>query len=323
MIRNQWYVVLSSNEVRDKPVGVTRLGEKVVFWRDSQGRAACLRDWCAHRGVQLSKGKVVGNHLQCPFHGFEYDSSGQVTLIPANGKIAPVPKAFRTYSYPTFEARDFIWIWWGENPPADLQPPQFFTDLDGPFTYGEAHDPWKAHYSRVIENQLDVVHLPFVHYNTIGRGYRTLVNGPGVKWINKDMFHVYVNNRVDDGSTPLKPSEFPLEPEPSFKLEFIFPNLWENYISENMRIVAAFVPIDAENTLLYLRSYQKFMRLPVLRQLVNWFSKPSNTYIAHQDRRVVETHFPKMSAVKMDELLIRGDHPIVEYRRRRAELLGD
>ena len=31
MIRNQWYAILESNEVRrGKPVGVTRLGEKLV-----------------------------------------------------------------------------------------------------------------------------------------------------------------------------------------------------------------------------------------------------------------------------------------------------
>jgi phenylpropionate dioxygenase-like ring-hydroxylating dioxygenase large terminal subunit len=322
MIPNQWYVILSSRQVKDKPVGITRLAEKLVFWRDSQGKVACLRDWCAHRGVKLSTGKLLDDHIQCPFHGFEYDASGQVVLIPANGKQAPVPRVFRTASYPTYEAHDFIWIWWGENPPADLRPPQFFTDLVGEFTYGEACDPWEAHYSRVIENQLDVVHVPFIHTNTIGRGNRTLVDGPGVKWINEDMFHIYVRNRLDDGSLPLKPSEFPLEPEPSFKLEFIFPNLWQNYISDQLRIIAAFVPIDHENTLLYLRQYQKFMRLPLLRQVVNWFSRPSNLYIAHQDRRVVQTHTPKTSAFKMDELLIRGDYPIIEYRRRRAELLN-
>lgn len=320
MIPNQWYVVLSSKQLNDRPIGVTRLGEKLVFWRAATGKVACLSDWCAHRGVQLSKGKVVDGHVQCPFHGFEFDSSGQVVIIPAIGRNAEPPKAFKTGYYPAYEAHGLIWIWWGTQPPTDLQPPQFFPDIDESFSYADAFDPWNAHYSRVIENQLDVVHLPFIHANTIGRGGRTVVDGPGVKWINPDFFHVYVHNRIDDGTPPLKPSEFPLEPEPEFKLEFLFPNLWQNYISPKLRIVGAFIPVDNEHTLLMLRSYQKFMHLPVLREVVNWLNKPANVYIAHQDRRVVETQQPKASGLHSDERMIRGDFPIIEYRRRRAEL---
>jgi phenylpropionate dioxygenase-like ring-hydroxylating dioxygenase large terminal subunit len=203
MISNQWYILMESDQVRNWPMGVTRMGEKMVFWRDNTGKVNCLRDQCAHRGVQLSKGKVLDNgRLQCPFHGFEYDVSGRITRIPANGKNTPVPERFRVHSYPTYEAHGFIWVWWGENLPEDLQPPRFFDNIGDGFTYATAHDPWDAHYSRVIENQLDVVHLPFVHYNTIGRGGRTLVDGPLTEWDGDDKFYVYVFNRVDDGTLP-------------------------------------------------------------------------------------------------------------------------
>lgn len=322
MIPNQWYVVLDSDQVKTRPIGVTRLGEKLVFWRDSKGKVSCLRDECIHRGVRLSKGKIEDGHLQCPFHGFEYEASGKVTCIPANGRNTPVPKGFVAQSYPTHEAHDFIWIWWGKEPPEDLLPPSFFDDIDHQFTYGKSRDPWKTHYSRVIENQLDVMHLPFIHYNTIGAGNQTLVDGPGVQWVNDDMFYVYVYNRYDDGSLPLKPSQVPIPPtDRDFKLEFIFPNLWQNHISRDVRILAAFVPVDQDNTLLYLRFYQKFMRLPVLREILNWLSMPMNLYIAHQDRRVVETHQVKASSLRSGEKLIQGDLPVIEYRRRRQELL--
>jgi phenylpropionate dioxygenase-like ring-hydroxylating dioxygenase large terminal subunit len=132
---------------------------------------------------------------------------------------------------------------------------------------------------------------------------------------------VYVQNRVDDGSPPLKSSEMVVEPEPEFKLEFIFPNLWQNHLGETTRIVAAFVPVDHEHTLLYLRFYQKFFRVPLLRSLVNRLSMPFNLYIAHQDRRVVQTHQPAASGLRIGERLIRGDNPIVAYRKRRAALM--
>jgi phenylpropionate dioxygenase-like ring-hydroxylating dioxygenase large terminal subunit len=323
MIPNQWYVVLDSSQVKTRPVGTARMGEKMVFWRGNTGQVSCLRDRCVHRGAALSKGKVLNDgKLQCPFHGFEYNTSGKVTKIPANGKNTPAPQRFHVRQYPTHEAHGFIWIWWGENPPEDLQPPRFFDGLEG-FSYGRAYDPWDAHYSRVIENQLDVAHLPFVHYNTIGRGDRTLVNGPVVQWVDDDMFYFYVYNQVDDGTPPRRPEEITPDPARDFRLGFIFPNLWQNYISDDVRVLAAFVPVDDAHTFLYLRFYQRFIRLPILRDIVNWLAMPGNRYIAHQDRRVVVTQQPKPSALRIDEQLIQADRPIVEYRRRRQELLEE
>ena len=323
MIPNQWYAVLESKQLRHRPVGVTRMGKKLVFWRDASGRATCLHDHCAHRGVALSKGRVVSDgHLQCPFHGFEYDPSGKIVKIPANGQEAPVPERFRVHRYPTHEAHGFIWIWWGDTPPQRLDPPPFFTDLGPDFAWASVRDPWDAHYSRVIENQLDVVHLPFVHHNTIGRGCRTLVEGPGLQWLDPDRFRVYVYNKVDDGSQPRRPEQVPVpNPNNDFWLEFIFPNLWQNHISEDVRVVAAFVPVDREHTLLYLRFYQKFVTLPLLRQWIATIAAPFNLRIAHQDRRVVVTQQPKASALKSGETLVQGDRPIVEYRRRRQQLI--
>ncbi len=320
MIRNQWYVLLESRKVKSVPVGLTRMGEKMVFWRDSEDKVHCAVDKCPHRGIQLSLGQVVEGALQCPFHGFEYDPAGKCILVPANGRGGAIPATLRLDTYPTQEAHGFIWVWWGQDPPAGLEAPPFFEDLDETFQYSSAQDPWNTHYSRALENQLDVVHLPFIHRNTIGRGGRTLVDGPLVEWHGEKMFTVYVFNRLDDGTRPKKPSELSVDLARSVYLELIMPNLWQNHISPDVRIVAAFVPVDAEHTLLYLRFYQRFLRLPVLGKVVAWLGMPSNLYIAHEDRRVVNTHQVPTSGLKIGEALIQGDLPIIEYRRKRLEL---
>ena len=98
------------------------------------------------------------------------------------------------------------------------------------------------------------------------------------------------------------------------------PNLWQNFISDDVRIVVAFTPIDEENTMLYLRFYQCFLRVPVLGKLIAQLAMPSNVYIARQDRRVVVTHHPQPSSMNSGEKLIQGDLPIIEYRKRRAKL---
>jgi len=91
MIWNQWYGILDARQLKEtKPLGVTRMGEKLVLWRCDDGVIGCAADCCAHRGAQLSLGKVHGDAVHCPFHGFGYDASGRGVVIPANGEQAPV-----------------------------------------------------------------------------------------------------------------------------------------------------------------------------------------------------------------------------------------
>jgi phenylpropionate dioxygenase-like ring-hydroxylating dioxygenase large terminal subunit len=321
MIPDQWYAVLDSSEVPiGQPVGAVRLGEKLVFWRDSQGQVVCQRDRCAHRGAALSKGKVVGDCVECPFHGLRYDATGLCQLIPANGKMSPVPQRFQVHTYPTQEAHGFVWLWWGE-PREDLPPLPWFDDLEDGFPYASFQDHWTVHYSRAIENQLDVAHLPFVHHNTIGRGGRTLIDGP-VTELENDRLRVWVYNRADDGSLPLKPQDI-VQPETPALLHFHFPNLWQNRLGESMRVLLAFVPIDEENTRLYLRFYGRFLGIPVLDRLLCLVSNLGNRIILRQDKRVVLTQQPKKTWLDMGEKLFQADRPIVAYRQRRKELIEE
>jgi phenylpropionate dioxygenase-like ring-hydroxylating dioxygenase large terminal subunit len=268
----------------------------------------------------------VEHTVECPFHGFRYESSGRCRLIPANGKNASVPPRFQVSSYRTFEKHGFIWIWWGDDPPKEREP-YFFEDIDDSFSSSLIVEGWKTHYSRAIENQLDVMHLPFVHRTTIGRGNRTLVNGPVAEWKSHEHLVVRPFNDIDNGQEPLKPEQI-RPPYPPFHVELHFPNLWQNWISESMRIVVAFAPVDVENTLLYLRFYQKFLRLPLLDSLVNAAFMRFNRVVLHQDRRVVETQVPKPSGLKavdssLRENLVHGDGPIGAYRMRREELIRE
>lgn len=319
MIYNQWYVILESREVGNKkPINVKRLNETMVLWRNYNGKVNCIADRCCHRGASLSCGKLVGDKVECPFHGFLFDADGKVKLIPANGKNANIPESMKVNSYITYENYGLIWIWYGDNE-KKTDEPFFFKEL-ADMSYSTFIDSWNSHYSRCIENQLDVVHLPFIHKTTIGAGNKTLVNGPVVVR-EGELITFYVDNVVDDGKTiPLKPNEIP-DYENLFHLQFHYPNVWQNFISDKMRIFAAFVPVDEENTLIYLRNYQKFITMPIIKDVVNYLMKLSNIVILRQDKRIVITQLPKKSEVKMDERLIMGDKPIIEYRKHRQEIM--
>ena len=320
MIRNQWYVIMDAKELGKKnPVSVKRMGQKMVLWRDQDGKVACIADRCCHRGASLGLGKIKDGMVQCPFHGFRYDAHGKVQMIPAQGWNAPVADRYKVQAYTVIEKYGWIWLWWGE-PQAKITEPPFFESLKEGFYYSTFQDPWNINYTRAIENQLDVVHLPFVHTDTIGKGCKTLVHGPVVKREGQ-LLRFFVHNVVDDEKTKaLKPSEIE-NYESLFQLQFMAPNIWQNIISDKVRISAAFVPVDEDNTVVYIRFYQSFMKIPILRDLIGWLSKPLNRKILHQDKRVVLTQEPRKTQLKMDEMLIQGDLPIVEYRKMREELL--
>lgn len=318
MVKNQWYAVMDSKELKfGKPVGATRFSQKLVFWRTEENHVVCMFDKCCHRGAAISAGEIVNGHAICPFHGFEYDITGKVVVIPANGKNHPVPDHFKVNTYPAKDAYGYIWVWYGEDREYFPRIP-YFEELAEGFCYSSFSEIWNVHYSRAIENQLDVVHLPFVHRNTIGRGNKTLVNGPVVKW-KDDRMTFYVMNEQDVGQIPLSGDEIK-EYEKLFSLQFQFPNIWQNRISDKMRITAAFVPIDETNTRIYIRLYQRFCTVPVLWQLMGIAGNAMNRVILHQDRRVVLTQQPKRSDLFMDENLVAGDMPIIQYRERREEL---
>lgn len=318
MIRNQWYAVLESKEVKkNRLLGVTRMGEKMVAWRDKNGKVVCMSDLCPHIGASLCQGKLGENRVVCPFHGFEYDPSGQCKYVPALGKNGSVPKSLKVHAYPTHEAHGIIWIWWGEGEPSPAEPKWF--DIDDSFSSSGFHQHWGVHYSRMVENQLDVMHLPFVHSDTIGRGQRMVVDGPLVK-LHDNTMSIWVYNRVDDGTPPRKADDLPEPARPPF-LVLNFPNLWENRISEDLRITAAFAPVDEENTVIYLHFYQRFMRAPILKDIVNFFGNIGNRHILNQDRRIVLRQRPiKTELKKMGEKMMPGDRAILTFRQHRHEL---
>ncbi len=321
MIKNQWYGVLHSAELTNKPLGVKRLGEQLVFYREQNGNPVCLSDYCCHRKAKLSLGKVIDHKIQCPFHGLLFDKSGKCTEIPANGKTAPVPKTFGVKVYPCQEKYGWIFIYFCDEVPQELPEIPYFEDLNVNFSQKTFSVHWNTFYTRAIENQLDVAHVPFVHYNTIGRGNATTCDGPGVLLYpdNKGM-NIYFYNHKEDGTLAKKPNEVPVpDPIKNFKLELLMPNLWQNYISKKIRIVAVFAPIDNENTLIYFRTYQNIITIPILRSLFNWVLKIYSYKIQKQDQRIVETQYPKIPQ-HQDERLFFADKPIVEFRRIYSEL---
>ena len=300
-----WYAVVSSSELRgSRPLSVERFGLRWVLFRHSRGVSA-FEDRCPHRGVRLSGGKVQNDRIVCPFHGFEFDADGACRLIPAQGEAGPIPKAMRARASPALEAHGFIFVWWGDVP--DTLPPVdwFGEELDrcfGPYEFWKDTD---VGLSRNIENQLDMIHLPFVHRRTIGRFF--------------DSPQMEVDTTVDGNRIRAF-----RRGDPDFFVEVRLPNLWINQIGKRAYVVLAFAPIRRAQTRLYARYYQGRLRVPVLRDVLGWVSHLANRVILSEDIRVIRTHDPKVSPRLGKEHLIAADAPVIAYRKQRERLLqGD
>jgi vanillate O-demethylase monooxygenase subunit len=165
-LRNYWYVAASDSEIGRKPLPRMILGEPVVFFRTEDGKPIAFEDRCAHRHLPLSMGKLVGDHLQCHYHGLRFDSTGRCVRIPGQDRI---PAAAKVKAYPVVERHRWIWIWMGDPAQAD---PDKITDFhwlqDESWGAKSSYLHVKANWKLVVDNLLDLTHLAFVHESTIG-----------------------------------------------------------------------------------------------------------------------------------------------------------
>jgi phenylpropionate dioxygenase-like ring-hydroxylating dioxygenase large terminal subunit len=319
VLKDHWYPVLESHEVGDKPRGVERFGQRLVFWRSTDHNPHAHIDRCPHLGARISQGKICSDRIVCPFHGFEFNTHGECLHIPANGKTGKIPKGMELQSFKLEEQHGFIWLWWGASRKTYPELP-FFSQLEKGWRFGSVVVEWPVHYSRAIENQLDVAHLPFVHANTIGRGKRTVVEGPHVE-SNQQGIKVWVTNIRDEASIQRNRSELSKAAEGKEPgLRFLFPGVWLLNINPRIKNLLVFVPVNEHKTRYYLRVYHQIW-FPPFSKLFEWVMGISNRFILQQDKRVVVTQTPTSSSEASADRLIGADIAISEFRRIHRMLL--
>ncbi len=157
-----WYVVASSSQLRAKPRRVLLNGLPLVTFRDARGQSIALLDRCPHRNAPLSAGRIVGDHIQCHYHGWEFDRRGACKAVPGLCGESDHPARH----VPSFACRDSQgWVWVYSEP--DVEPDRSpyhipCADEKGYLTVRE-HLEMPGPLDAVAENALDVPHTAFVH----------------------------------------------------------------------------------------------------------------------------------------------------------------
>ena len=163
--RQHWHPVAAADSVAQTPLAVRLLGEDLVLWRDDAGTVHAWPDRCPHRGAKLSLGRVEGGGLECPYHGWQFASSGQCAHVPALPDFQPPA----THRVQVFEAREAHGLVWVRLAPGEVAMPVFAAEGDarlrkltcGPYAV-ETSAP------RLVENFLDMSHFAFVHEGWLG-----------------------------------------------------------------------------------------------------------------------------------------------------------
>jgi phenylpropionate dioxygenase-like ring-hydroxylating dioxygenase large terminal subunit len=156
-----WQPVCAEADLGDAPLALRALGVDLVLWRHGDAVAA-FDDRCPHRGARLSLGRVVGDALQCAYHGWCFDRAGECRRVPALPGFVP-PAGHAVAAWRVAAAHGLLWV---ARDPLHPQPPALGEVpsrrvVCGPYVV-ETSAP------RVVENFLDTSHFAFVHAGWLG-----------------------------------------------------------------------------------------------------------------------------------------------------------
>ena len=116
MFRSYWIPALLADELPENdcpPVRVKLLSERLLAFRDTDGRYGLMDEFCAHRGVSLWFGRNEECGLRCPYHGWKYDVTGQCIEVPSEPEASGFAQKIKLQSYPLVERGGVLWTYMG------------------------------------------------------------------------------------------------------------------------------------------------------------------------------------------------------------------
>ena len=167
-LRSHWYIACRAKQLRKRPRKFSLFGEKLVLFRNAEGKPGALLDLCPHRNAPLSSGRLVAGRIACPYHGWQFDGAGICRRVPALCGEQPNARRNAT-AYPAAEQQGFVWVYASpDEEPATL--PYQLPCLSAPGYRSLVMDfAITADLPDALENFLDATHTHFVHRGLVRR----------------------------------------------------------------------------------------------------------------------------------------------------------
>ena len=165
LFRCYWLPVLLAEELPENdcpPVRVKVLSERLLAFRDTQGRLGLIDEFCAHRGVSLWFGRNEENGLRCPYHGWKYDVTGQCIDVPSEPEESGYCRKIKLKSYPMIERGGVLWAYMG--PPDKVPPPPEWEFAAVPAAQRYVSKRLQeSNWLQAMEGGIDSSHVSFLH----------------------------------------------------------------------------------------------------------------------------------------------------------------
>jgi phenylpropionate dioxygenase-like ring-hydroxylating dioxygenase large terminal subunit len=305
VLENDWHIVAQSLDLKEGALLPARLlGEDLVLWRVG-GEVKIWQDLCVHRGSKLSLGKAAGERLTCAYHGWTYDPSGQCTTIPAHPGQPPPAKA-KVRAFSVKEKYGYVWACLG-TPTSDIQEFPEWNDSSFRKIYC---GPYAANASgpRLVENFLDVAHLPFVHEGLLGdrehaeiNDYKVETNSHGVTAKN-----IKIWQPDPDGTGVGAPVVYTYRVSRPLTAYFT-----KESSAQGFSILMGVTPLDEVRSLMWMVIAMNYA-LDVPDKIIREFEDK----VVAQDMRVVESQRPELLPLDLQaELHLRSDRTAIAYRK--------
>lgn len=169
VLRRTWQPVANSADLLPGAViGYTLLDEVLVIARFTDGKLLAARRACPHKGFDLSKSSICHGQLQCAYHGWRFNSSGECQDIPS--LTNPPANKLELSHLHTFEIQERYGMVWVKLDPQEASPLPDVPAFEHPdWTYFVAPPmKFRSGFRREIENYLDMTHFAFAHKSTLG-----------------------------------------------------------------------------------------------------------------------------------------------------------
>ncbi len=325
-----WYSVCPSSELKkNKIYHFSMYDLQLILYRDENNKARCIKNVCPHRGAAFYEENIINGELTCPYHGAKFGSDGNCKNADRLTCNHIVDKNYDNYAkklhlsqYQTKEKDDYIYINFSEKPSTDLNDNDYELSLANneltqqgfildDYVYEEVIVDFKCDWSRIIENHLDILHIFWVHGNTIPDkdvNKNSLVSFNQKININKEFIEsiYYYKNQSN--------KEF-------IRIRFIPPGrvlIYKGDPSTSRYLqVLDHIPLGKNKARVLVRHYRKFMKNKFINNIIMFEEIQKKTFykIFNEDYMILktQTYNHDMNLIKNDEIKLLGEDRIVKY----------
>jgi len=171
LFRQYWIPALLAAELPENdcaPVRVELLGEKMIAFRDTDGRYGLIEEFCAHRRVSLWFGRNEDCGLRCPYHGWKFDVTGQCVEIPSEPEDSEFRESIKLQGYPLIKVGDVLWTHMGDPENRPPEPAWEFATVESEQTVTTKRLQ-ECNWLQALEGGIDSSHVSFLHAQELER----------------------------------------------------------------------------------------------------------------------------------------------------------